>query len=80
MRANHLFQFQIKPYISMLEVNLISEFFILINILKKQKGIINISLTNYWFKLRREYSNQRIPFTHKKTFAKVSSTGERIAT
>ena len=80
MRANHLFQFQSKPYISMLEVNVISEFFSLINILKKQKSIINISLTNYWFKLRWEYSSQRIPFTHKKTFAKVSSTGERIAT
>ena len=80
MRANHLFQFQSKPYISMLEVKVISEFFSLINILKKRKGIINISFANYWFKLRREYSSQRIPFTRKKKFAKVSSTGQRIAT
>ena len=58
----------------MLEVNVISEFFNLIKILKKQKGIIDISLINYWFKLRREYSSQRIPFTHKNTLAKVSSS------
>ena len=64
----------------MLEVNVISEFFSSINILKKQKGVINISLINYWFKLRREYSNQRIPFTHNKKFTKISSTGQRIAT
>ena len=39
----------------MLEVKLIFEFFNLTDILKKQKSVINISLINYWFKLRRAF-------------------------
>ena len=51
-RTIHL-NFRGKLNISMLKDKVIFEFFKLIDIWKKQKRFINISLINYWSKFRR---------------------------
>ena len=52
--------------ISMFEVKVMFEFFNLIDILKKQKSVINVPPINYWSKFRQAFSSQRISCAHEK--------------
>ena len=49
-------------------------------VLNKQKSTIDIPLINYWLKLRRAFSRQRLSCTNKKILVKVGFGGEPVPT